>query len=124
VPRRSPEAFLLLRKMEDMIKYGYACLRRFPKSEKFTLAAEIKQCAYAVLRLNITANKRYYKKTTIRDMDVEMEMLKHLVRLAYDLKFLPHKQYESWQRMNVEIGRMIGGWLKSSGDHAPTGIAS
>ncbi len=100
-----------------MIQYGYTCLRRFPKSEKFTLVAETKCCMYDVLRLNITANKRYYKKTTIRDMDVEMEVLKHMVRMAHDLKFLPHSQYKKWQGMNIEIGCMLGGWMKTT--HAP-----
>ena len=111
---RSQQTFILLRKVEDMIQYGYDCLRRFPKAERFTLAAEIKLCMLTILRRNIEANKRYYKKTTIRDMDTEMEVLKHLVRMAHDLHFLPHRQYKLWQEMNVEIGRMIGGWLKSA----------
>ncbi len=118
------EAFLLLRKVEDMIKYSYICLCGFPKTEKYTLAAEIKRCMYAVLRLNIEANKRYYKKTTIRDMDVEMEMLKHLVRMACDLRFLARKHAEAWQAMNVEIGRIIGGWLKASSGRASVGVVS
>lgn len=59
------EELKILQKTYDMIQYGYICLRQFPKSEKYTLAAEIKQSMYRLLKLIITANKRYYKKTTL-----------------------------------------------------------
>lgn len=51
-------------KIERMIVYGYSALRQFPKSEKHTLAAEIRQCMYRLLRQVIVANRRYFKKTT------------------------------------------------------------
>lgn len=107
------DELVLKRKLEEMIQYGYVCVGRFPKAERFTLVADIKQCMYRALRLVISANKRYHKKTTLQELDVEVEMLKSLVRLAKDLMFLPFKQYENWQKLNVEIGRMIGGWIKS-----------
>lgn len=107
------EELVIKRKVEDMIAYGYACLRHFPKTERHTLAADIKVCMYRVLRLVIASAKRYFKKTTLSDLDVELEMLKSLVRLAKDLAFLPFKQYENWQTLNVEIGKMVGGWIKN-----------
>jgi four helix bundle protein len=110
------EELKILQKTYDMIQYGYICLRQFPKSEKYTLAAEIKQSMYRLLKLIITANKRYYKKTTLQDIDVELEFLRYLVRLSADaeLRFLPLKKYENWSKMLNEIGRMLGGWIKSS----------
>ncbi|WP_337998930.1 diversity-generating retroelement protein Avd [Desulforamulus reducens] len=100
-------------KVEDMIVYGYTALRQFPKSEKHTLAADIKQSMYRLLSLVITTNKKYYKKTTMQELDVELDFLRSLVRLSMQLKFLPFKKYELWAGMLNEIGRMIGGWLKS-----------
>ena len=38
------EDLKIRQKTEDMIKYGYICLRQFPKSEKHTLAAQVKIC--------------------------------------------------------------------------------
>ena len=110
------EELKILQKTYDMIQYGYVCLRQFPKSEKHTLAAEIKQSMYRLLKLIITANKRYYKKTTLQDIDVELEFLRHMIRLSADteLHFLPFKKYENWLKMLNEIGRMLGGWIKSS----------
>lgn len=61
----------------------------------------------------IEANKKYYKKTTLQELDVEVEKLKAYVRLSYNLGFLPPKKYEQWSGLVVEIGRMVGGWIKS-----------
>lgn len=108
------EDLKILQKLYDMIKYGYIALAQFPKSEKFVLAADIKCCMHKVLAKGIEAQKKYYKKTTLQDMDVELTKLKAFLRLAHELGFLPPKKYEIWSKMTVEIGRMLGGWIKST----------
>jgi len=107
------EDLKVLQKTYDMIHYGYVCLRQFPKSEKFALAREIKQVMAGMLRLIIQANKRYYKKTTLQDIDVELATLRTYVRLSKDMGFLPFNKYENWAKMLDEIGKMLGGWIKS-----------
>lgn len=104
---------MILQKTYDMIQYGYIVLRRYPRSERHTLAAETKRCMYDLLQLIIRANKRYYKKTTLQDIDIELDTLRYFIRLGNDLGFLPFKQYEIWSRKLNEIGRMLGGWFKS-----------
>lgn len=97
-----------------MTKYGYSCLRLFPKSEKHTLAAEMKTCMLRFMRGIITANKRYHKKTTLQDVDIELQVLRMYLRLSVDQQFLPFRKYENWIKMLDEIGRMLGGWIKST----------
>lgn len=92
--------------------YGYSCLRQFPKSEKHTLSAEIRRSMYEIDRYIIRAQKRYFKKTTLQDLDIEIAHLRTKIRLAKDLEFLPFNKYENWEKMIVELGRMVGGWLK------------
>ena len=65
-----------------------------------------------MLELAIICNKRYYKNVTLRDLDVELDLLRSYVRLAFNLHFLPPKKYEVWAKLNDEIGRMLGGWIK------------
>ena len=103
-------------KCEDMIAYGYTALQQFPKSEKHTLAADIKQSMFKLLELVIICNKKYYKKNTMQELDVELDVLRSYIRLAMTLKFLPFKKYEIWSGYLNEIGKMIGGWLKSIKD--------
>ena len=96
-----------------MMKYAYTALAQYPKSEKFALVADIKKCMHQILELEIEASKKYYKKTTLQELDVNVTILKYYIRLSFDLGFLPIKKYQTWAEMITEIGRMLGGWLKS-----------
>lgn len=107
------EELKILQKTFDMINYAYPALAQYPKGEKFALVADIKRCMDVMLERVIEANKKYYKKTTLQELDVEVEKLKAYVRLSYNLGFLPPKKYEQWSGLVVEIGRMVGGWIKS-----------
>ncbi len=96
-----------------MMAYSFIALKQFPKSERFVLAAEIRQSIYKILKLTVIASKRYHKKTTVQDLDVELATLRSMVRVSLDLKYIDMKKYENWQRHLAEIGKMVGGWLKS-----------
>ena len=105
-------------KVEEMIQYGYAALRHFPKSEKHVLSAEIRRCMFQILRYVIVCNRRYYKKTTMQDLDAELDALRSMVRLSMELGFLPFQKYEVWSRFNDEIGRYLGKWMQWMKGHA------
>jgi four helix bundle protein len=106
-------ALLIEDKCREMMLYGYQALKQFPKHEKHVLGAEIRLSMLQLQRLVITAFKRYHKKTTLTDLDIELAILKRQVRLAKDLRYLDLKKYQHWIEKLVEIGRMIGGWIKS-----------
>jgi hypothetical protein len=110
----------ILQKTEDMIYYGNQALIQFPKTERFVLAAEIRQRMYNIYSLIITANKKYFKKTTLQDIDVELEVLRGLLRLAANknLRYLPMNRYENWSKLLNEIGKMLGGWIKATKQQA------
>ena len=105
--------FLLLQKILDMMEYAYIALRQFPKSEKYALATDIKRCMDLILGYAIEARKHYYKKTTLQNMDVEIAKLRVYIRLSYRLRFIDMAKYDNWSTMVDEIGRMLGGWLKT-----------
>lgn len=100
-------------KCEDLIIYGYVAIRQFPKSERHVLAQELRLTMWGILRLVIITNRRYHKKTTMQDLDAELDLLRSQVRIAMELKYLPFQKYEVWSRLIDEIGRMVGGWFKS-----------
>jgi hypothetical protein len=52
------ENLKIKQKTEDMIKYGYIALRQFPKSEKFSLAQDIKKTMFVMLEQIIRTNRR------------------------------------------------------------------
>lgn len=107
------DEFKTLEKLADMIQYAYPVLAQFPRSEKFVLAADIKHIMLNAFKLCIEVGKKKSKKTSLFNLDVEIEALKRYIRLAYDLKFLSMHHYEVWSGKVAEIGRMIGGLIAS-----------
>lgn len=113
-PREPRVTDLLIRqKCEAMIEYGYVALRQFPTFERHVMAAEIRQCMWGLMRLIVVCNKRHHKKTTLQELDAELDLLRIQVRMAKQLGYLDFKKYEHWSKLNDEVGRMIGGWIKS-----------
>ena len=115
VPAQPPKVtdLLIRQKCEAMIEYGYVALRQFPAFERHVLAAEMRVSMWGLLRLIVVCNKRYHKKTTLQELDAELDLLRCQVRMAKSLGYLDFKKYEHWAMLNDEIGRMLGGWIKS-----------
>lgn len=105
--------FKILQKVQDLMLYSYPILTQFPKAERFSFAQDIRHCLNTLLELTITEEKRYIKKTTIENMDVENEKLKLYIRMAHELRYIDNHRYAVWEAKVVEIGRMIGGLLRS-----------
>lgn len=104
----------ILQKTFDMIEFAYPVLAQFPKSEKYALVADVKRCMDTFLEHIIEAQKRYHKKTTLQNLDITLAKLRAYTRLAHNLGFLPTKKYNAWSERNVELGKMVGGWIKSN----------
>lgn len=107
------EDFKLLQKVQDMMVYAYPVLHQYPKVEKFSLANDIRNCMNMILELTITEEKRSSKKATLEKLDVENEKLKVYIRLSHLLKYIDKHRYGVWEAKVVEIGKMIGGLIKS-----------
>ena len=43
----------------------------------------------------------------------ELDLLRSQVRMAKNMGYIDFKKYEHWSRLNDEIGRMVGGWVKA-----------
>ncbi len=88
------ENLKIKQKVEDTLQYVYIALKHFPKSERFTLCADIKQSTYKVIRLIIQANKSKNKLTILYEIDTELDVLRMLIRLSMKMGFMPFKKYE------------------------------
>ena len=116
---RDTTSFILKEKIAAMMKYGKQAVANFPRRERQT-ADEIRRSMLTMYRLSIMVEKKYYKKTTLQELDIELDVLRHLIRLAQDRDYygrnvappLPFKKYEYWSGMLSEIGRIIGGYMK------------
>ena len=76
------EDFRMKNKVYEIIKYGNIALKDFPKYERATLAREIRQSMYTILRLVITLENKHYSlhlqlnnKTCIRPVCLGAEFV-------------------------------------------------
>ena len=95
--KNSKETLIIQQKVYDMIMYAYPAIEQFPKSQKFSLAQDMKKCLDAIMRYVIAANKKYTKKTTLQELDIENEALKIYIRMAFELGYLPPKNMKYGQ---------------------------
>ena len=95
--------------------YLFPITGRFPKHEKFALCAQIKNCVLEIARTIIRTNKSRNKRPLLYDIDIAIEELRLLIRFSYDRKYLSHRSYEETSKRINEIGRLLGGWIRSQG---------
>ena len=104
------EELKILQKTFDMMNYAYPALAQYPKGEKFALVVDIKRCMDVMLERIIEANKKYYKKTTLQELDVEVEKLKAYVRLSYNLGFLPRVRNTAFADLRGQLEQWCQRW--------------
>ena len=116
---------ILNRKFVEMVKLLNIYLNHFPRNEKYALANNIRNTAYQVYDLIIEGQKRHMKKTTMSNLDIAHERLRMQVYLAFELGYFafkdgkrnkdvsPEKRYLAISKFIDEIGKIIGGWIKS-----------
>ncbi len=105
----------IYQKTYDLMLYFFPIVDRFPKHEKFVLCSHLKNCLLAISRRVVRANKSRNKRPMLFDIDVLIEEFRMLVRFAHDRKYLSKKSYAETSMRVGEIGRLLGGWIKSTG---------
>ncbi len=100
-------------KVYDLSKWLLEHSQKFPKSQRFVMAKRVEN-AILDLQDNLIKAVKLSKKQSyfLIASDIELEKLRKYLRLCQDLKLLTFKQYEYASKEIVEIGNMLGKWLK------------
>ena len=87
----------------------------FPKQEKFSLGNKIENIIIETLECTLSASYKlkYHKNEILTKASDRTDLLKVLIRLAYQTESLNNKNYILLEQKVVEIGKIIGGWIKS-----------
>lgn len=99
--------------MEELDAFSRTAVLQFPRIERYALATDIRKTISTMIHLTIRCAKRYYKKTSLQDLDIEVAYLKALIRTSYRLGYINVHKYEVWIRHVIEIGKMCGGWINN-----------
>lgn len=119
-PDSSYQPFYLKTKIEEMMQYGRPLTKGFSRRDR-DIADDLRLTMKRMYRLAVELEKKYYRKTTAQELDVELEWLRHLVRMANSKDYSGPKyappltvhQYETWSRYIAEIGNLVGGYIRS-----------
>lgn len=95
-------------------------LDKFPRVRRFTLGERIEDGLLEVLELLVEAAFQRNKEVSLRRANLHLEVVRHLWRLAHELKVIATRQYEYGAELIDDLGRQIGGWLRSHTSAQPT----
>ena len=104
----------ILEKQYDLILWMFPLINKFPQKQRFVLGQQLQSSMLEILKDIIQANHERDKSVTLRQISVELDKFRYLYRLAKDLKFISVKQYQFGAEKINEIGKMLGGWIKSA----------
>lgn len=118
-------AAVFTQKYMEVVKLLNIYLNHFPRHEKYALAQQIRQTVYQVFDLATECRKRFYKKTSLSELDIAHEKLRMQIYLANELGYFafkdgkrdpksasPEHRYMAISHLIDELGRMIGAWIK------------
>jgi len=101
-------------KIQDLLLYLIPQLAKFPRDQKFVLGDRIET---KVLDVQERCLRAYYskdKREHLVEANLGLEVVRHLVRLSYDLRIINAQRYGVISEKVDEVGRMVGGWIKNS----------
>lgn len=105
----------IFKKTYDFLKKFYIFELDFPKKDRYTLG---QRCEFYIIDIlegvMIAAQTEKSKKLQILEQaSSKLDLLKVFIRLASDLDTLSDKRYIICQNHLQEIGKMLGGWIRS-----------
>lgn len=104
----------ILKKSYQLYHLFHNYRRVIPKSDKFTIFQRSEDIIIDILELLLEAGYTKDKKIVpLEKSSVKLNILRFLIRLMKDSKSIDNKKYIALQEIIDEIGRMLGGWIRS-----------
>lgn len=110
------ESLMIYKQYVEMVYYTLNILLKYPKSERFSLAQDIKNTTYAGLKNIIYAQKTFNKKERLEylnKLDANLKIIKVLIRVSHKKKYINSKNYLAWSKKLTNISNLNGGWIRS-----------
>ncbi len=102
--------------MMEVLLWLFQKVNSFPKKQRFVLGQRIENTGLEILKLIIQANneKNIAKKMqSLKEINTQLEVLRSLLQISHELKFMNAKSLGFIISQIDEVGRMLGGWMKS-----------
>lgn len=106
----------ILKKTYDVCKTLHEIRRLVPKTERFTTFERSTNLTLDIIEgIFLASSKQKPERLLILEAaSTKLNLLRLLVRLMKDMKTIDTKTYITLESPIDEIGRMLGGWIKST----------
>lgn len=107
--------FIIYTRMLEVVLWTFEKANTFPKKQRFVLGQQLENSALTSLRLIIEANNAVGEQATLeklRHLNVELEVLRSLFRIAFEIKFMKASSLGYITKKIDEVGKMGGSWQK------------
>ena len=106
-----------------IFKRAYSLYRDFysirssvSKQDRYTIYLRIENLMLEIIEgiLEAGQQSKIEKLPTLEKVSLKLNFLRVLIRLMKDVKAIDIKKYTTFEESVDEIGRMLGGWIKST----------
>ena len=107
----------LTQKLVAVYKLWLEFLPHFHKDSKYTIGAKIDNLFLETIEYVVRASysDKLEKLISLKNASVKLDLLKFFLQLSWEIKSLDNKKYITLSETLDEIGKMLGGWIKSLG---------
>lgn len=105
----------ILRQTVELYKEFCVYLKTFPKKDQYLLGRRCEEYLLDFMEavVGATSVHREEKLDLLIGASAKFEILKMLLRMARELKMIDNKKYLFLESRLQEIGKMLGGWIRS-----------
>jgi hypothetical protein len=109
-----PSDMIVLARVFDLLQWLLPKGERFPRAYRHTVTKRLMDAALDLQDGLFLAQTRSQaaRLAALNDCDAALSRLRLYLRLAHHWRWLSDAQYEHVTRMDVEIGRLLGAWIK------------
>lgn len=103
-------------KTYELYKVFYGYLSLFPRKDRYTLGQKCEAVLLEILEAIILASSvaKQEKMPILKKASSKVDVLRVLFKICRDLKILDNKKHSNVDNILQEIGRMLGGWIKTT----------
>ena len=105
----------IFKKAYDLYKTFYSYRDGIAKQDRHTIWQRCENVALDILEGILLASQTYKseKLPILEKMSLKLNFLRVFLRLMKEVKTIDNKKYTTLERLVDEIGRMLGGWIRS-----------
>ena len=105
----------IIQKLVGIYKLWHEIVHNFSKDSRYTLGAKIDSLFLEVIENIIKAgySDKAEKQIFLKRASAKLDLVKFFLQIAWEIKSLDNKKYINISEKLNEVGKMLGGWLKS-----------